>query len=82
MIVLNITYNGLSVDYPLEMDSKLNDSDVKRIAVEVIRSGYLKGLQVANLPANTFDKYVVDRFYGPQNQGERIYLRPRVPFGS
>ena len=82
MVVLNITYNGLSVDYPLEIDYRLNDSDVKRIAVEVIRSGHVKGLQIANLAANTFDKYVVDRFHGPQNKGERIYLRPRVPFGA
>jgi hypothetical protein len=82
MVVLNITYNGLSVDYPLEIDYRLSDSDVKRIAVEVIRSGHVQGLQIANLAANAFDKYVVDRFHGPQNKGERIYLRPRVPFGA
>lgn len=82
MVVLNITYNGLSVDYPLEIDYRLSDADVKRIAVEVIRSGHVKGLQIANLAEGTFSKYVVDRFHGPQNKGERIYLRPKVPFGA
>jgi hypothetical protein len=77
---LNITYNGLSADYPLELDYQISDADVKRIAVEVVRSGGVPGLQIANLPANAFEQYVVDRFQGPQ--GERIYLRPKVPFGS
>ena len=82
MVVLNITYNGLSIDYPLETDQKLTDKDVRRIAVEVIRSGHVRGLQIANLSEGAFEKFVVDRFHGPQNKGERIYLRPRVPFGA
>jgi len=77
MAVLNITYNGLSADYPLDVRVALSDADVKRIAVEVVRAGGLRGLSVPDLRADAFDNFVVDRFDG----GERIYLRPKVPFG-
>jgi hypothetical protein len=80
MAILNITYNGLSVDYPLDIGSRLGDADVRRIAVELVRSGGLRGLVIANLPDNAFDFYVVDRF-GAGTVNERIYLRPKVPFG-
>jgi hypothetical protein len=81
MTVLNITYDGLSADYPLDVDVNLTDGDVRRIAIEVVRSGGVRGLQVANLSDRAFDDYVVDRFQTPQG-GSRIYLRPKVPFGS
>lgn len=79
--VLNITYNGLSADYPLDGVYQLDDRDVRRIAIEVVRSGGVRGLQVAGLRDNAFDDYVVDRFDTPQG-GRRIYLRPKVPFGA
>ena len=78
MAVLNITYRGLSADYPLDVEMNLTDRDVRRIAVEVVRSG---GLSIANLPERAFDDYVVDRFDTPAG-GRRIYLRPKVPFGA
>ena len=80
MAVLNITYNGLSADYPLDVDVNLTDLDVRRIAIEVVRSGGVRGLQIANLSDRAFDDYVIDRFRTPQG-GNRIYLRPKVPFG-
>ncbi len=80
MSILNITYNGLSVDYPLDAGARMSDADVRRIAVELVRSGGLRGLVIANLPDNAFDNYVVDRFANAG--GERIYLRPKVPFGA
>jgi hypothetical protein len=81
MAVLNITYNGLSADYPLDVDTNLTDGDVRRIAVEVVRSGGVRGLMVANLSERAFDDFVIDRFETPQG-GRRIYLRPKVPFGA
>jgi hypothetical protein len=80
MAVLNITYQGLSADYPLDVEMNLTDGDVRRIAIEVVRSGGVRGLQIANLSDRAFDDYVVDRFRTPQG-GNRIYLRPKVPFG-
>ncbi|WP_257454683.1 hypothetical protein [Archangium lipolyticum] len=81
MATLNITYNGLSSDLPLELDGHVSDVDVRRIAVEVVRSGGAPGLHIAHLREDAFNHYVVDRFRGPRGE-ERIYLRPKVPFGA
>ncbi|MBW2458667.1 MAG: hypothetical protein JRI68_29485 [Deltaproteobacteria bacterium] len=81
MAMLNITYNGLSVDYPLDADYELSDADVRRIATEVVRAGGLRGLQVSDLRDDAFAHYVVDRFDSARG-GQRIYLRPKVPFGA
>ncbi|MFT3836216.1 MAG: hypothetical protein QM723_04360 [Myxococcaceae bacterium] len=78
MAILNVTYNGLSADYTMELDVQVTDMDIRRIAVELLRTGGLTGLHVPNLAQNAFDGFVVDRL---QN-GERIYLRPKVPFGA
>ena len=78
MAMLNITFNGLSADYPLELDAHVSDADIRRIAVEVVRSGGAAGLHVPHVADNAFDNFVVDRM---QN-GLRIYLRPKVPFGA
>jgi len=81
MAVLNITYNGLAVDYAIDVDHDLPDRDVRRVAVEVVRSGSIKGLHIAALPERAFDHYVIDRFVSPSGE-RRIYLRPKVPFGA
>jgi hypothetical protein len=71
MATLNITYKGLSTDVPLERQTLLTDADVRRIAVELL----------APAQSDTFQHYVVDRFRAPGGE-ERIYLRPKVPFGA
>ena len=81
MAHLNITFNGLSADYPLELDAHVTDADIRRIAVEVVRSGGARGLHIANLAPNAFTSFVVDRLQGPTGE-QRIYLRPKVPFGG
>lgn len=80
MATLNITYQGLSTDVPLELDLEASDADIRRIAVEMIRTGSAPGLHIANLDDAAFVNYVVDRFDTPQG-GKRIFLRPKVPFG-
>lgn len=80
MAILNITYDGTSADYGRPIDDASSDADVRRFAVEIVRSGGLRGLHIANLSDRAFDHYVVDRFDGPRGQ-KRIYLRPKVPFG-
>jgi len=77
MAILNITYGGLSADYQLELDARIPDADLKRIAVEVLRAGNVPGLHLPHVAENAFDDFVIDRL---QN-GQRIYLRPKVPFG-
>ena len=53
---------------------------MKRIAIEMIRSGGIPGLHIANLAGNTFDNFVVDRTRSADGE-QRVYLRPKVPFG-
>jgi len=81
MAILNITYSGLSADYQLDVDYNLTDADVRRIAVEVVRAGGVRGLRVPELSDHAFDQFVVDRF-DTHEGGKRIYLRPKVPFGA
>ena len=81
MAILNITYQGLSADVPVELEVDITDQDVRRIAVELVRSGGVPGLHIANLGADAFNNYVVDRFAQAQG-GQRLYLRPKVPFGA
>ena len=78
MATLNITYNGLSADCAVDFDQHVGDADIKRVAVELIRSGAVAGLHLQHLSDAAFDSFVVDRL----QQGERIYLRPKVPFGA
>jgi hypothetical protein len=80
-MVLNITWNGISADTDVNAEQGVSDRDVKRIAVELLRSGGVPGLLVRNLPGNAFDDFVVDRFDTPEG-GRRIFLRPKVPFGA
>jgi len=80
MATLNITYQGMSADVPAEVDDNLGDSEIRKIAVEVVRSGDVPGLQIAALDDSAFDFFVVDRLKSPEGQS-RIYLRPKVPFG-
>ncbi|XXF79550.1 hypothetical protein P2318_07280 [Myxococcaceae bacterium GXIMD 01537] len=81
MAMLNITYDGMSADLPVELDHPLSDADVKRLAVEVMRAGDVPGLHLTRLRDDAFQHYVVDRFRGARGE-ERIYLRPKVPFGA
>ena len=80
MAVLNITYQGVSADAAVDIGYALTDDDVRRIAVELVRSGGVPGLEF-DLADNAFDSFVVDRFDTPDG-GERLYLRPKVPFGA
>jgi hypothetical protein len=79
--ILNITFSGTSADLPDPIDESLSDADVRRIAVEVVRSGSVPGLHVAGLGDNAFDQFVVDRLRDPDGE-MRLYLRPKVPFGD
>jgi hypothetical protein len=80
-MVLNITWNGISADTDVNVDLGVSDRDVKRIAVELLRSGGVPGMVLRDLPGNAFDDFVVDRFDTPEG-GRRIFLRPKVPFGA
>jgi hypothetical protein len=81
MTILNITYQGQSADYDLDLDFAATDADIQRIAVEVVRSGGVRGLHIPQLPQHAFAQFVVDRLRSVDGE-QRIYLRPKVPFGA
>ena len=81
MAILNITWNGVSADTEVNFDMRASDVDVKRVAVELLRSGAVPGMHLRALPANAFDNFVVDRFDTAEG-GQRLFLRPKVPFGG
>ena len=66
---LNVTHGGLSQDVG-QMAYDTSDADIVRIAEESLE-----------LSPGTLQYFVVDRFDTPEG-GKRIYLRPKVPFGS
>jgi hypothetical protein len=78
---LNITWNGMSADTDVNLELGVSDRDLKRIAVELVRSGGVPGMHVRDLPGDAFDNFVVDRFDTPEG-GRRLFLRPKVPFGA
>jgi len=80
MAILNITYNGQSADYDLALDATATDADIRRIAVELVRTGGVRGLNAPNLADNAFEGFVVDRLRNAAGD-QTIYLRPKVPFG-
>jgi hypothetical protein len=81
MAILNVTYSGRSADAPHQVDDRIGDADIRRIAVELIRTGGLLGMARIQVPDGTFQNFVVDRHRDPDGV-LRIYLRPKVPFGS
>jgi hypothetical protein len=67
--ILNVTHGGLSKDVG-QMAYDTSDEDIVRIAEESLE-----------LQPGTLQYFVVDRFDTPEG-GQRIYLRPKVPFGA
>lgn len=82
MAILNVTYGGRSADVPWDVDDKLSDAEVKRVALEAVREQPLRRTLRAD-PAQPalFANFVVDRIDGPDGV-LRLYLRPKVPFGA
>ena len=79
MARLNVTYGGQNGDYPDPVDYDATDAEVKQIATEAVRTGYIPGI-----PADTntdFADFVVDRFPATGELGDRLMLRPKTPFG-
>ena len=77
--IVNVTYLGMSRDLPdVLLHSDANDNDVRRVAVEVLSALGVMHPNGSALTESDFEHFVVDRF---ENQ-ERIYLRPKVPFGQ
>ena len=82
MAILNVTYGGRSADVPWDVDDKLSDAEVKRVAAEAMRERVMRRtLRADAAQPGLFTNFVVDRIHGPDGV-LRLYLRPKVPFGE
>jgi hypothetical protein len=81
MAKLTITLNGAQGDLPDPVSYDSTDGDIKQMAAESVRQGYVPGIDAD--PAVDFTDFVVDRFPArndiPLN---RLSLRPKTPFGK
>ena len=80
MARLTITYNGQQGDLadPVAYDS--TDGDLRQIATEAIRQGYVQGIDAVADP--DFADFMVDRFPAREDiLFNRLSLRPKTPFG-
>jgi hypothetical protein len=76
---LNITWQGQNGDLPDPVAFDASDADVKHWATEAVQQG-VPGIG-ADQGAD-FGDFVVDRFAASQEiPWNRIFLRPKTPFG-
>jgi len=80
MARLTITFNGQQGDLPDLVAYDSTDGDLKQVASESIRSGYIPGIDATEAD---FTDFVVDRFPAREDVPfNRLSLRPKTPFGG
>ena len=76
-VLMNITWQGQSGNYWVALDPGVDDTTIKRVCEEAVRSGEVAGIS-PQIPRDAFANFVIDRF----NDGQtRFVVRPKVPFG-
>lgn len=76
---LNVTFGGGNGDYPDPVNFDVTDGDIKQVAMEAIRDGYIPGISAD--PNVDLTDFVVDRFPATEELPPRLMLRPKTPFG-
>lgn len=76
-VLINITYQGQSGNYLVNLDPGLDDKTIKSICEEAVRAGEVPGID-PHIPRNAFANFVIDRF---NTEPVRFVVRPKVPFG-
>lgn len=81
MARLTITYGGQQGDLPDPIGYDSTDADIKQMATESIRTGYVPGID-ADQDVDLKD-FVVDRFPARDDVPfARVSIRPKTPFGA
>lgn len=71
-MIIVITHAGRTTEHSLVMeDVDLDDAYIRSLAEEI-----------RDMPRGTLDHFVVDRMPAPEGAEVRLYVRPKVPFGS
>lgn len=79
MARLNVTWNGANGDLPDPVAYDMPKEDLIRVAAEAIRGGYIPGIPM-DLGVDLTD-FEVDRFPATESLPNRLFLRPKTPFG-
>jgi hypothetical protein len=75
---LNITWAGQQGDLPQPILFDASDADVLRWGTEAVQAG------IPGITADAgveFRDFVVDRYPAKQGLPNRVYIRPKTPFG-
>ena len=80
-MLLNITYNGVSADIEVPLESTATDQNIKTIAAEILRSGDIENMRHPNVTAADFEHFTVHRSRTPQDR-ERVLLCPKAAYGA
>lgn len=78
--MVNVTVNGQNGDLPDPVNFDSADGDVRQWAAEAVRAGDIPGITAD--PNVDLTDFVVDRFGATGEQPNRLYLRPKTPFGA
>jgi len=77
---LNITWAGENGELPDAVSFDAADNDVKQWATEAVSNGYVPG--IAADTTVSFEDYVVQRFAAKDGQPNKIFIRPKTPYGK
>lgn len=77
---VNVTWAGQNGDLPDPVHFDATDGDVKGWVTEAVRTGNIPGIR-ADANAN-FADFIVDRFRADDANPNRLFIRPKTPFGA
>ena len=77
---LNIVWNGEQGELPDPIEYDLADQDIRAMAQEVIQTTGTPGIDMD--PNADFTDFVVSRYPAKDEKPNRVFLRPKVPFGA
>jgi len=76
---VNVTFGGENGDLPDPVFFDASDADIKTWVTEAVVNGSIPGIPAAR--DADFTDFVVDRFAANAEQPNRIFVRPKTPFG-
>ena len=79
MATMNVTWAGANGDLPDLVPYNSTDGDLKQMATEAIRDGYIPGI---GADAADLGDFMVDRFPAEGELPNRLFMRPKTPFGA
>lgn len=76
---VNVTWHGQNGDLVSAVFFDSTDADVRAWVQEAVRNGTVPGIDAD--PNANFRDFVVDRFPARDQEPNRLFVRPKTPFG-